>query len=53
MPDFPVTLTHPDTGGETQAATRTSLRTLEARGWKRKPAPRRKTAPPEPEQSED
>lgn len=36
MPDtlkFPVRLHHPDTGGETTAATRSSLRVLEARGW--------------------
>lgn len=32
---FPVKLTHPKTGGTTHAATRSSLRVLEARGWRR------------------
>lgn len=30
---LPVTMIHPETGGITSAATRTSFRVLEARGW--------------------
>jgi hypothetical protein len=31
--DFPVALTHPQVQGAASAATRTSLRVLQARGW--------------------
>jgi hypothetical protein len=35
MPEFPVQLHHPETGGQTTAPTKSSLRVLEARGWQR------------------
>lgn len=57
MSDFPVEVRHPKTGGVTTAASRGSLKVLEAHGWKRKPA-RRPPAPdpepdPAPESSDD
>lgn len=36
--EFPVTLEHPDVDGTTVAHTRTSLRVLQARGWRPVPA---------------
>jgi hypothetical protein len=46
--DLPALLIHPETGGITTAATRTSFRVLEARGW----IPATVPAPDRPEPSE-